>query len=191
MSKDKDRLLYWPKYFSRPLQHFFRILARVAQPGVTKGPKPSICSWFSLWHPVSNWLEPPGHLVILFSNTHLLPLFFRLFTQVHLLIDGSVEGQYITPSLPYYLSIAQEKTDRFMIFPRAWGQREMQTSVDQDLNSACQSYFHYAPKTRYTKWVLRIRYTIIKVYAQRYQRSSSEMNDMNLLIQRHWIYIYI
>ena len=27
---------------------------------------------------------------------HLLPLFFRLFTQVHLLIDGSVEGQYIT-----------------------------------------------------------------------------------------------
>ena len=26
----------------------------------------------------------------------MLPLFFRLFTQVHLLIDGSVEGQYIT-----------------------------------------------------------------------------------------------
>ena len=38
----------------------------------------------------------PGHLVILFSYVHLLPLFFRLFTQVHLLIDGSVEGQYIT-----------------------------------------------------------------------------------------------
>ena len=30
------------------------------------------------------------------SNCFLLPLFFRLFTQVHLLIDGSVEGQYIT-----------------------------------------------------------------------------------------------
>ena len=27
---------------------------------------------------------------------HLLLLFFRLFTQVHLLIGGSVEGQYIT-----------------------------------------------------------------------------------------------
>ena len=34
-------------------------------------------------------------LVILFSNVQQLPLFFRLFTQVHLLNDGSVEGQYI------------------------------------------------------------------------------------------------
>ena len=42
----------------------------------------------------------PGHLVILLSDIHLLPLFFRLFTQVHLLIEGSVEGQYITPLLP-------------------------------------------------------------------------------------------
>ena len=37
-----------------------------------------------------------GHLVISFSNIHLLLLFFRLFTQGHLLIDGSVEGQYVT-----------------------------------------------------------------------------------------------
>ena len=37
-----------------------------------------------------------GHMVILLFNVHLLPLFFRLFTQVHLLIDGSVEGQYVT-----------------------------------------------------------------------------------------------
>ena len=37
-----------------------------------------------------------SRLVILFSKIHLLRLFFRLFTQVHLLIDGSVEGQYIT-----------------------------------------------------------------------------------------------
>ena len=58
-------------------------------------------SWFSRWHPVSNCLEPSGHLVILFSNDHLLPLFFRLFTQLHLLIDTSVEGQYITPVLLY------------------------------------------------------------------------------------------
>ena len=41
-------------------------------------------------------LNHPGHLVILLSHTHLLPLFFHLFTQVHLLTDGSVEGQYIT-----------------------------------------------------------------------------------------------
>ena len=34
-------------------------------------------------------------LVISSFNAHLLPLFFRLFTQVHFLIDGSVEGQYV------------------------------------------------------------------------------------------------
>ena len=34
-------------------------------------------------------------LVILLFNIHLLPLFFRLFTLVRLLIDGSVEGQYV------------------------------------------------------------------------------------------------
>ena len=92
---DGDRLLYWPKFFLRPEQHFFLILAGVAQPWVTEGPKPSVCCWLSLRHLVSNWLEPSGHLVILLSNTHLLLLFFRLFTQVHLMIDSSVEGQYI------------------------------------------------------------------------------------------------
>ena len=35
-------------------------------------------------------------LVILLFNVHILPMFFRLFTQAHLLIDGSVVGQYIT-----------------------------------------------------------------------------------------------
>ena len=39
-------------------------------------------------------------LVILLFNVHLLSLFFRLFTPVHLLIDGSVKGQYITLHLP-------------------------------------------------------------------------------------------
>ena len=75
----------------RPLQHFFRVLAWVA-----KGPNPSVSSWSSFWHPVSNWIEPSGHLIIIVFNVPLLPLFFRLLTQVHLLIDGSVEGQYIT-----------------------------------------------------------------------------------------------
>ena len=45
----------------------------------------------------ASWLQlTQTALVILLSHAHLLPLFFRLFTQVHLLIDGSVEGQYIT-----------------------------------------------------------------------------------------------
>ena len=35
-------------------------------------------------------------LVILLFNAHLFPLFFRLFTQVYLLTDGSAKGQYVT-----------------------------------------------------------------------------------------------
>ena len=94
--RDGDRLLYWPKFFSRPLQHFFLILVVVALLWVTEGPKPSVCRWLSLRHLVSNQLERSGHLVILLPNAHLLPLFFHLFTLEHLLIDGSVESQYIT-----------------------------------------------------------------------------------------------
>ena len=54
-------------------------------------------SQFSILSPTdSNCL---GHLVIYLSHAHLLPLFFCLFTQVYLLIDGSVEGQYVTDML--------------------------------------------------------------------------------------------
>ena len=45
-----------PKLFSRPLQHFFLILAGVAQPWVTEGRK--VCELFSCWHPDTNWLKP-------------------------------------------------------------------------------------------------------------------------------------
>ena len=67
------------------------------------------CSTVGHWGPKALSLQADSHasilsptdsnrlaLVILLFNVHLLPLFFRLFTQVHLLIDGSVEGQYIT-----------------------------------------------------------------------------------------------
>ena len=93
------------------------------------GPKPSVCSWFSLRsHPISkcdrNWLELTDssrllHLVIWLFDVHLLSVGVRictefnhvhrsrwysdifdqmhlLFTQVNLLIDGWVEGQYVT-----------------------------------------------------------------------------------------------
>ena len=93
---DRDRLLYWPKFFLETIAALLPHLGCVAQPWVTEGPKLSVCRWSSLWHLVSNWLEPFAHLVILLSNVHMLPLFFRLFTQAHLLTDGSVEGQYIT-----------------------------------------------------------------------------------------------
>ena len=79
---------------SSPIAALLSHLGLGCSTGGHYGPTPSVWSWFALRHPVSNWLEPSGHLVILFSNVHLLLLFFRLFT--HLLIDGSVEGQYIT-----------------------------------------------------------------------------------------------
>ena len=59
---------------------------------------PLSASWFSRWQPPANCFEPSGHLVILLSYVHLFPLFLCFFTLVHLLIDGSVEGQYITIS---------------------------------------------------------------------------------------------
>ena len=40
------------------------------------------------------------HLVMYLSHFHLFLLFFRLFTQVYVLTDGSVESQYIT-IIPY------------------------------------------------------------------------------------------
>ena len=56
----------------------------------------------------SNWLKPcvaPGYIFVWHRpascgrmhrpDAHV-SLFYRLFTQVHLLIDGSVEGQYVT-----------------------------------------------------------------------------------------------
>ena len=63
----------------------------------TQSPPSAVGSHFGILSPTySNCL---GHLVILLSHVHLLLLFFRLFTPVHLLIDGSVEGPYITIAL--------------------------------------------------------------------------------------------
>ena len=77
-------------------QYFFLILAGLLNSGPLRAesPQSAIDSHFGILSPTDS--NRPGHLVILFSNVHLLPLFFPLFTQVHLLIDGSVEGQYIT-----------------------------------------------------------------------------------------------
>ena len=88
----------WTAILARVLLWTIEALLRlgwVVQPWVTEGPKPSIYSWLSLRHPVSDCFKPPGHLVILFSYIHMLPLFFCLFTQMHLLIEVSVKGQYI------------------------------------------------------------------------------------------------
>ena len=82
MSRDRDRLLYRPKFFLNHSSTFFASWLRLLNLGSLR---------------VQNYLYAAGShfdLVILFSNVHMLPLFFRLFTLVHLLIDDSVEGQY-------------------------------------------------------------------------------------------------
>ena len=107
---DGDRLLFWPKVLLTTIAALLSHLGWVAQPWVTEGPIPSVCRWFSREHLVSNWLQlqltqAVCVLVIFLFDVHLLPLFFRLFTQVHLLIDGSVEGQYVTFSVNVSLDI--------------------------------------------------------------------------------------
>ena len=65
------------------------------------GPRPlQDCSHFGIL--VSDCLTAASSLSIFFLIVHLLPRFFGLFTQVHLLMDGSVKGHYITPAdLPF------------------------------------------------------------------------------------------
>ena len=46
-------------------------------------------------HQLTRTVCAPGYII----NAHLLPLFFHLFTLVHLLIDGLVEGHHITCGL--------------------------------------------------------------------------------------------
>ena len=97
VSGDKDGLLFWPKFFLAHSRNSFSSWLGVAQPWVTvdrKALSQQPGSQFGILSPTdSNRL---GHLVILLSDIHPLPLFFRLFTQEHLLIDGSAEGQYLT-----------------------------------------------------------------------------------------------
>ena len=87
---DGDRLLFWPKVLLT-IAELLPHLGWVAQPWVTEGCKSSVCKLI-LTLASCPPLTPSG------SNRlgHLLPLFFRLFTQVHLLIDGSVEVQHVT-----------------------------------------------------------------------------------------------
>ena len=83
---------YWPKVLLTIAELFFASWLGCSTVG-HGGPKPSVWSWYSLrWHPISNSLKPSvSRLYFCLPST-----WFRLFTQVHLLIDGSVEGQYVT-----------------------------------------------------------------------------------------------
>ena len=93
---DRDRLLYWPKILLTIAAFLSHLVLGCSTVGHLGPQNPQSASWFSRWHLVSDCFKPSGHLVILFSNGHLLPLFYHLFTQMYLLIDGSGGGQYIT-----------------------------------------------------------------------------------------------
>ena len=107
---DGDRLLIWPKVLLLTIAALLPHLGLVAQPWVTESPDPSVCRWLSIRHLVSNWLQlqltqAVCVLVIFLFDVHLILLFFRLFTQVHLLIDGSAEGQYVTLTVQAIASV--------------------------------------------------------------------------------------
>ena len=90
---DGDRLLHIDPQVLLTITALLFHLGRGCSTVGQWGSKPSVCSWFSLcWNPISNWLKPSvSWLYFCLKSTY-----FRLFTQVHLLIDGLVEGQYVT-----------------------------------------------------------------------------------------------
>ena len=81
--------------------------------GSLRTARPQSANKFSRRNLVPNWLQlqltqAVCVLVIFLFDIHLLPLFLRLFTQMHLLIDCSVEGQYVTYRYNYkHLQINQ------------------------------------------------------------------------------------
>ena len=93
---DGHRLSFWPKFFLAHSSTSFSSWLGLLNRGSLRAQSPlsAAGSHFGIFSPTDS--NHPGQLVILLSHAHLLLLFFRLFTQVYLLIDGSVEGQYIT-----------------------------------------------------------------------------------------------
>ena len=96
MSGDKDGLLYWPKFFLDHTSTSSSSWPGLLNCGSLRAAKPSVCKLFltlASCLQLSQTIWATGYIIF---YVHLLQLFFRLFTQVHLLINGSVEGQYIT-----------------------------------------------------------------------------------------------
>ena len=100
---DGDRLLYWLKVLltiAALLPH----LVWVAQPWVTEGPKPSVCCWLSIWHPDSNWLEPPrapGYIIVSRPPASaVLPLIYTGASLDWKLSWGSICYNFTFPKAP-------------------------------------------------------------------------------------------
>ena len=94
---DGDRLLHIdPSYSNHSSTSFASSWLGLLNRGSLRAqiPLSAVGSHFGILSPTDS--NHSGHLVISLSYVLLLLLFFRLFTLVHLLIDGSVKGQYIT-----------------------------------------------------------------------------------------------
>ena len=93
---------YWPQVLLT-IAALLSYSGWAAQPWVTEDPKLSVCFRLSLRHLVSNWLQLQLELTQAVCGTWLYNCLTStcfcgspaLFIQVYLLIDGSVEGQYI------------------------------------------------------------------------------------------------
>ena len=105
---DGDRLLHIdPKFFFDHSSTSFSSWLGLLNRGSLRTTSPQSASWFSRWHlvpqltptPTGTATDPsrlcPGYIFVWRPHDSAV---LRLFTQVHLLIDGSVEGQYITLS---------------------------------------------------------------------------------------------
>ena len=92
---DGDRLLYWSQVLltiAALLPHLGWGCSNVGHWGPKALCLPLVLNSASC----SQLIQAVCVLVIFLFNVHLLLLFFHLFTLVHLLIDSSVEGQYVT-----------------------------------------------------------------------------------------------
>ena len=95
---DWDRLLFWPKVLLSTIAALLSHLDWGCSTVGHWGPK-ALRLPLALNSPSCPQLQLTQAicvLVIFLFDAHLLPLFFCLFTQVHLLIDSSVESQYVT-----------------------------------------------------------------------------------------------
>ena len=115
--------------------------------GSLRTAKPSVCKLILMLASCLQLTRTVWHLVILLFNTNLLLLFFRLFTQVHLLIDGSVEGQYITQ--PPALKIFQlwqswlTKTGEMFNYCWSWPGCSRKQMMTHSVNLSLHSMLNY------------------------------------------------
>ena len=115
------------------------------------GTQPSVCKLVLILAFLSPTSPPTvDTLSKLFPNVLLLPLFFGLFTQVHLLIDGLVEGQYITiipslffkiPSVDIFLTSLSIPLTH-ILQNNAQGQQQKNTKINYLNNSKITKSLH-------------------------------------------------